>query len=579
MKIPLRQYWQLLSRYIEPQRRRVLLLGLLIFTSIGLQLASPQIQRYFIDAALAGAAFQSLLRAALTFIVLAVLQQVASVAATYYSENVGWTATNALRSDLMRHCLHLDMSFHNKRTPGEMIERVDSDVMALSNFFSQFTIQVLGNALLLLAVLALLFREDWRVGSALAAFVGVDLLLMNRLRSIAVPHWTAARQASADLYGFLEERLAGTEDIRACGAKAYVMRRFYELLRSLMRKYMRAGLMGGVVANSTTFLFAAGNAVALAVGAYVYWQGSITIGTVYLIFSYTNLLARPIRALSQQLEDLQRAGAGVSRVQELMRTPSQMDTGGRQLLPPGPLAVEFDAVSFGYGEEPVLHDVSFRLAPGQVLGLLGRTGAGKTTISRLLFRLYDVDAGAIRLGGVDCREVEPADLRRRVGMVTQNVQLFHASLRDNLTFFDRGIGDERILEVIGELGLRRWFEALPAGLDTELESGGGLSSGEAQLLALTRVFLRDPGLVILDEASSRLDPATEQLLEGAVEGLLHDRTGIIIAHRLGTVQRADAIMILEEGRIVEQGERVRLAEDLNSRFHGLLRTGLEEVLA
>jgi ATP-binding cassette subfamily B protein len=201
----------------------------------------------------------------------------------------------------------------------------------------------------------------------------------------------------------------------------------------------------------------------------------------------------------------------------------------------------------------------------------------------LLFRLYDPDNGTIALGSgdapADVREIPLRELRQRVGMVTQSIQLFHATVRDNLTFFDPSIPDARILNVIHELGLRAWFEALPQGLGTVLESGGGgLSAGEAQLLAFTRIFLQDPGLVILDEASSRLDPATEALIERAVDRLVQDRTAIIIAHRLGTVERADDIMILEDGHICEYGERAHLARDPSTRFYHLLQTGMEEVL-
>ncbi|NPV09111.1 MAG: ABC transporter ATP-binding protein [Anaerolineae bacterium] len=581
MRIPLRQYWTLLADYIRPQQRRVLMLAMLLLGSIALQAVNPQIMRYFIDAARSGATDDALLRSALLFIMLAVAQQGAAVGAAYLGENVGWTSTNALRSDLARHCLHLDMSFHNRHTPGEMIERVDGDVTSLSNFFSQFTIQLLGNALLLLVILGLLFQEDWRVGLVLTGFVVLAMAVLNRLRGIAVPQWHAAREASAELFGFLEERLAGTEDIRSAGAKAYVMRRFYELMRRILREHLRAGLMTNVMINTSTMIFVVGNALALAVGAYVYQAGLVTIGTVYLIFNYTNLINRPIQRISQQLEDLQRASAGITRIRELFATEATIVEHGTSLLPPGPLSVEFDRVSFSYdADEPVLGDLSFRLEPGRVMGLLGRTGSGKTTISRLLFRLYEPQEGTVRLGGVDIRDLPLAELRRGVGMVTQNVQLFHASLRDNLTFFDRGISDESILRVIGELGLQEWFESLPEGLDTEIESGGsGLSSGEAQLLAFTRIFLKDPGLIVLDEASSRLDPATEQLIERAVERLLKDRTGVIIAHRLGTVLRADEIMIIEEGRILEHGDREVLAADPGSRFSGLLKTGLEEVLA
>jgi len=250
-------------------------------------------------------------------------------------------------------------------------------------------------------------------------------------------------------------------------------------------------------------------------------------------------------------------------------------------LPGGALSLAFDGVSFAYAEdEPVLRDLSFRLEPGTVLGLLGRTGSGKTTIARLVFRLYDPSAGQIALGDVDARQASLKHLRQRVAIVTQDVQLFQASVRDNLTFFDRSIPDERILAVVEDLELMDWYRALPEGLDTRLEGGGrDLSAGEAQLLAFARVFLRDPGLVILDEASSRLDPATERRVERAVDKLLQDRTAIVIAHRLGTVHRADDIMILETGRVAEHGGRERLAGDPSSRFYNLLQTGLEEVLA
>lgn len=247
-----------------------------------------------------------------------------------------------------------------------------------------------------------------------------------------------------------------------------------------------------------------------------------------------------------------------------------------------PPAVRFKHVTFAYqpGEDPVLHDIDFTLPPGQILGLLGRTGSGKTTISRLLCRLYDTTEGAIRLDGVDVRDLPLAALRRRIGVVTQDVQLFQATVRENLTFFDPRIPDERILRVVDEMGLAAWLERLPRGLDTPLEAGGGgLSAGEAQLLAFIRVFLRDPAVVILDEPSSRLDPATERLIERGVDALLCGRTGIIIAHRLATVQRADLILTLGDGRILEFGPRAELAHSSDSRFAALLRIGLEEALA
>jgi ATP-binding cassette subfamily B protein len=259
--------------------------------------------------------------------------------------------------------------------------------------------------------------------------------------------------------------------------------------------------------------------------------------------------------------------------------------GGTAALTAGPLAVRFSDVSFSYEDgEDILCDLSFSVESGESLGLLGRTGSGKTTIMRLLARLYDPSDGSIRLDGVDLRDVSPDDLRRRVGVVTQDVQLFRGTVRDNLTFFrpptQGGARDADILDVCRALDLWEWYQTLPDGLDTVLgPSGAGLSAGEAQLLAFARVFLSDPGLVILDEATSRLDPHTERYVERAIDRLLVGRTGIIVAHRLRTVGRVDRILILEGGRIAELGRRVDLVRNPASRFNALLRAGLEEVLA
>jgi ATP-binding cassette subfamily B protein len=320
-----------------------------------------------------------------------------------------------------------------------------------------------------------------------------------------------------------------------------------------------------------------GMGLALVAAAYLYGQGATTIGAAFLLIYYVRLTFNPIEIITSQLEEFQRAAAGISRVRDVLATESALPDRGATPLPDGPLAVELREVSFGYGEEDmVLREVALRLAPGQVLGLLGRTGSGKTSIARLLVRLYDPAAGTVSLAGVDLREVPLAELRRRVGMVTQEVQLFGSTLRDNLTLFDRSIPDERVMAALEQLGLDDWGRGLPRGLDTVIGPGGvGLSAGEAQLVAFTRLLMRDPGLVILDEASSRLDPVTERLIERAVDQLLTGRTGIVIAHRLSTVERADRILLMEDGRVVEDGPRAALASDPGSRFARLLRAGLE----
>jgi ATP-binding cassette subfamily B protein len=386
---------------------------------------------------------------------------------------------------------------------------------------------------------------------------------------------------SAEFFGFLSEHLEGTEDTRANGATAFVMHKFHSLLRKWLPIRLCAFMGWAIMWVTTITVFTLGNAVAFALSAYLWKQGAISIGTVYMIFYYTELMAKPIEKIRTQLEDLQKADASIVRVRELLDTKPAVRDGIGTPLPPGPLEVRLDRVGFSYeAGSATLEEIDFRLGEGQVLGVLGRTGSGKTTLARLMLRFYDAKEGEIRLGGVPIRDTRLQDLRTRVALVTQNIEIFQGTVRDNLTFYDDSIPDERIERVLAELGLGDWLAAMPEGLDSLLESGGGgLSAGEAQLLAFARVFLTNPGLVILDEASSRLDPATEQKLEAAVGKLLRDRTCIIIAHRLATIQRADCILILENGQVAEFGDRVALAADPRSRFSRMLKTGLEEVLA
>ena len=245
------------------------------------------------------------------------LQQVVQVFATYFSERVGWTATNNIREDLAGHALSLDMSYHNDRTPGEMIERVDGDPNELGKFFSLFIFEMLGSVLLLAGILLLLLREDWRAGLALTVFVVAGMAILTSIRNIAVPYWKANREASADTFGFLEERLAGTEDIRSNDAKPYVMLRFHELMRSWYGKALKAGLMSSIMFSTTMFMFGVGSAISLSLGAYLYFGGAISLGTVYLIFHYTQMLVMPINRFTQQLDSFQRASAAISRILEL----------------------------------------------------------------------------------------------------------------------------------------------------------------------------------------------------------------------------------------------------------------------
>ncbi|AZI43295.1 ABC transporter ATP-binding protein [Deinococcus psychrotolerans] len=570
---------RVLGTYLLPMWPRVLLLAALLIGSVLLTLTLPQLIARFVDTATAAlgkngaglSALPSLTRLSLSYIGVALVVQLLSAGATYLGAIIGWSATNRLRSDLLAHLLSLDMSYHKERTPGEMIERIDGDVTALSNFFSQFAVRVFGAALLLTGSVVMFFREEAWLGLGVLAFVALTLYGMNHVRRRGIEPTRHEREGSAKLFGFIEERLSGLDDVRSLGGGEYTLRKFLGVQRGYFQRLMTAGVERTAVWQFSMLMFTLGYVGVIGAAVGLYGSGAITIGTALLLYQYMSMVEEPIDQLTQQLQDVQKAGASLLRVGEILSLTSALPS-GTQHLPAGALSLEFEDVSFAYeGEDDarVLSHLTFTLGAGRTLGLLGRTGSGKSTLTRLVSRLYDPTSGRVKLGGVSTVDADLTSLRSRIAVVTQDVQLFQASVRDNLTFFDAHIPDERVREALAEVGLLGWAESLPEGLSTRLPAGS-LSAGEAQLLAFARVMLQDPGVILLDEPSSRLDPATEARLTAAMQRLLTSRSAVVIAHRLDTVARADDILVLGAGKVLEFGTREQLARDPNSQYAKLL---------
>lgn len=578
MNIPINKYIKLLSKYLEQEKLQIMVLALLMGGKIALQLINPQIVRYFIDETTKGKYSQNLLIAAVIFIAAAFIQQLLAIISTYLSQNVGWNATNALRLDLVKHCIGLDMTFFKEHESGEIVERIDGDVTALFNFFAELLVNFSSNVLLIVGIIILLLIEDIRIGFAFTAFSAAALVIMGKSQGATVDDFKKNRETTAKFYGFLGEHIGSTEDIKANGASNYVMDKFYSTLQKWLPINLKANLGYYKLWISLEGIFAVGYAIIFGLGGYLWYKGKVTIGTVYLMLNYIQLLEKPLEELRTQMQDMQKASASIIRVEELLSTKSKLQDGKGEGIKEDTLSLNMQNVYFEYDKDsPVLNNISFKLSSGKVLGILGRTGSGKTTLARLIVRFYDAKSGEICINGIELKTIPIKSLREHIAYVTQDVQLFNASVRDNLTFFNDEINDETIINTIYDMGLQNWYEGLSEGLDTILQpSGGGMSAGEAQLLALARVFLRNPGLIILDEASSRLDSVTEKMVDKALNKLIEGRSCIIIAHRLSTIKKADEILILDKGSVLEYGKRTDLANDEGSRFNELLRCGAEE---
>lgn len=559
---------RLLRTYLARQRGAVTAMAVLLLGGIGLQLLEPQVIGRVIESVQRGTSQRSLIELAGLYFVVSMLRRAVTVLAALASERVAWQATNAVRADLTAHVLHQDPQFHADHSAGELIERIDGDVDEIADFFSTFVIQFLGNALLAVGIVIAVVVLNPLVGGFFAVAVGVGIVALQWIGRGAQVHWEANREHSARYFGLLSESLQGTEDIRSSNAVAHVLGKLSARARAWEPVTLRSAVWGTSIWLIATAVLTVVSVLAYAFGGELFRRGSISLAEVYLLVAYAGMLANPMETIQDQTSYLQRASAAIARVSRLFATRSSI-VDGVEVMRPGPAAVEFDAVSFSYGNGFGLRGLSFRVEAGRTLGIVGRTGAGKSTIAHLLFRLYDPDDGRILVADTDIRRLRIASLRSRIGFVTQDVQLFDATVRDNLTFFADRSSDDLLDEVLAAVGLE-------LDLDARIV-GDSLSAGQAQLLAFARVLLEDPAVVVLDEPSSRLDPATEARLQQAMQRLLAGRTAIVIAHRLETIRRSDQVIVLDSGRILEQGAPDDLLRRDESRFAELFRTG--EVLA
>ena len=568
------RYLALVRAHTRGRRGMFMVVVAALVAGAGVQVASPLVVRAFLDLAQAGAALERLLRVAVLFICVALAGSALDIVRSHAGTVLAWQAMNSLRRTLFRHTVDLGHSFFGRSSPGTLLERIDGDVAKLGRLLSDLLMELVANLLMTAGVIVVLLFEDWRVGVAVAAFAVVGALVVDRVRALGVPRFIRSRAASAAFFGRLGEWLTATEELRPLGGQRYIRASLERVLAHWLPREVAAEIAGHAMSLVNTLLFIGGMAVGLSVAAGLYRAGLLTLGTVWLVYRYSELIRGPLSALRAEMQQLQQAQASLVRIDELLAESNAAHDGAAR-LPAAACSLEFDRVRFSYvAGAPVLREVSFALAAGTVLGLVGSTGSGKSTIARLLARMIELQAGDVRLGGVSVRELASRHLRQRVAMLPQETQIIPGSLRDNVALFDDAVSAAAVAGTFQRLGAGTWLRELADGVDTAIGPGGReLSSGERQLVAIARILLRDPSLVILDEPAARIDPATEALVRGALAQLLHGRTGLIIAHRRSTLDLVDSIALLERGNIVERSAWADLVAGAESRIKAFIEHG------
>ena len=482
---------------------------------------------------------------------------------SFLVQTIGQRLTARLRVDLFRHALNLSLSFHDRTPVGKLLTRLTSDVDALAEVFGSGAIGVLADLVTLAVIASLMLSIDMRLGLLLLALqLPVAYLVINLQQRYRKANYRV-REELGQLNADLQENLQGLEVVQMFRREQLNSERF----ALTNAKYRRAvdGTIFYDSAISALLEWVALIAVALvlAIGGGLVGAELIGLGTLTTFILYSQRLFDPLRQMAERFTQIQGGLTAVERIAELLDQPLEIIESSRpaapQTLAEQQGEVIFEDVSFGYRDnDPILKDLNLRIAPGEHVALVGPTGSGKTTVIRLLCRLYQPQQGRILLDGVNIQDLPIPELRRRLGVVLQDTFLFSGSVADNLRL-DSQIPRPDLERLCGELGLEPWLERLPQGLDTPLrERGGNLSSGERQLLAVARVALRNPSVLVMDEATAFMDPATEATLQRDLGRLLDHRTAIVIAHRLATVEASDRILVLKRGVLVEQGSHLEL---------------------
>ncbi|GAA3410443.1 ABC transporter ATP-binding protein [Paenibacillus hodogayensis] len=540
----------------------LLALGCLIANSL-LEFVIPQLTRYTIDTAIPGHQYSALPWIAGGVLGTAVLLGIFGYLSSVSLASVGQRAIYDIRNDLYRHLQSLDMAFFDRNRTGDLMSRVTSDVGMLQQLVSSGMMQIATDLFTFTAIALYMLYVDWQLTLLLLATFPLMIWTTRKFSKRIRSSFKTVQQSVAEVSNHLQDTLSGIRVIKSFASEEYESERFAVRSETNMNANLKTVKLRAVYEPIIDILNYLGMVAVLVFGAWQTMRGDLTVGAIVAFLAYLRLLQNPIRHFSRILNTIQQSAAAYERIVEVLETkPDVTEKPDAVKLPPLRGHIVFEDVGFSYRDDvPVLRDFNLEFKPGQIVALVGPSGAGKSTVAHLVARFYDPQQGRITIDGYSLKDIAAKSLREQMGVVSQDIVLFNGTVRDNIMYGKPGATDEEIAAAAKAANAHEFISAFPKGYDSEIgERGVKLSGGQKQRLSIARAILKNPRLIVLDEATAALDTESEQLIQEALGRLLVGRTCLVIAHRLSTIQTADLIVVLDQGKITESGTHAELME-------------------
>ncbi|MDZ4682708.1 MAG: ABC transporter ATP-binding protein [Saprospiraceae bacterium] len=561
-----------LFQLVKPYRGMFLLAAILTVTLAPLSILRPYLIQQMVDDHVFKGDATGLTRIAIIVFALLIVETVFRYGFSYVTSWLGQSVIRDLRVRIFRHITSLRLSYFDRTPVGTSTTRTINDIETINSVFSEGVMTIIADLLTLFAVLGIMFYTSWKLTLVCMTVLPILILASYIFKEKVKTSFQIVRTQIARMNAFLQERITGMRTVQIFNAEKQEAEKY----KTINREYTKANLDS--ILYYAVFYPVVDIVAAAALGLMVWWGArntlevnGVTLGVLVAFPIYLNMLFRPIRTLADNFNTLQMALVAAERVFQLLDRTDKIENTGS--LKPDRLKgdVVFDKVWFSYNDKDfVLKDVSFQIRPGETMAIVGSTGSGKTTITNILNRFYELQQGEVRIDGVNLHEYELQGLRRRIAVVLQDVFLFSGTILENITLRDSGITREQVVQAAQMIGAHEFIMRLPGGYDYQvMERGATLSMGQRQLVSFVRALVFDPDILILDEATSSIDPETESVIQFAIETLIEQRTSIIIAHRLSTIRHADHILVLEKGQVLEYGDHDTLLRNENGRYREL----------